>query len=356
MITGFALLAFVPGFALYLLIKRSSLELLETFTVVAAISPVIVSVVVSLLLISGIGWSVSIAAVLAVSVGIVWSFAFKRGEFVIEGNTRTFVALVSILVFLAIAASSFHISSAYYRLRGDAWHQGEMVNEILARGVPPLEPTYQGLLPQYYWLYEAYAAIVHKASGIGVFGGDVPHIGAVSGSRRIEHLPALEPFQGIVRPERIRRPVHHSRRKLVRLSVLGAQELRGEKRGWAEISASFHLVHTGVLGTSSFVANPGGYAWIVAKYMHSNPMVIASVLFMLLPYFILRYFSDRKASWLPLSFVSLVGALLFHPISGIVFMAMCGPAAFLVYLAKRKSPDPDRSGRSWLCTPYSSLP
>ena len=49
-ISGFALLTLIPGFALCLLIKRIGLELVETITVSMAISPIVVGVLGSLLL------------------------------------------------------------------------------------------------------------------------------------------------------------------------------------------------------------------------------------------------------------------------------------------------------------------
>ncbi len=338
-ISGLVLLTFIPGFAVYLLIKRSALEVLETITVSMAISPIVAGVLVSLLLIAGLGWNISIAVVMAICVGIVWIFAFKRVEFELEGNTRTFVILISVLLLIAVAASIFHISSAYYRMRSDAWHQGEMAYEILARGVPPLEPTYEGRLPQYYWLYEAYAAILHRATTLGPFEA----MSIVSAQFLILAGLSIYLISGLFRKS------FAQNISAVVFTILGGsslgyglwilRSLTGDVKMWEEISRNFYLINGGVLGTTAYVNSMGGVAWIVAKYMHSNPMVIGSVLFMLLVYFILGYISDRKASWLLLSFVSLVGVLLIHAISGIAFMVICGPAAFLVYLVKRRSPD-----------------
>ena len=96
-------------------------------------------------------------------------FAFRGIKFELRENARIYVLVLSVAVFLAAAAAMFPIMSEFHRMRSDAWHQAEMVYEILARGVPPLEPSYQGLAPQYYWFYQLYVAILSKVSTLGPF-------------------------------------------------------------------------------------------------------------------------------------------------------------------------------------------
>lgn len=338
-VTGFALLALVPGLAVYLPIRRRGFEAVETLAVSMAISPIVVAVPVSLLLIAGAGWTLSIALVLAASLFAVWLFAMRMGEVEPGGDRRAFTILVSVLVLLAIVASIPHISSIYYRMRSDAWHQGEMVYEILARGLPPMEPAFEGQLPQYYWLYQAYVTIMHKATTADPF----TMMSLVSAQFLV--LMGL----AIYLVSRLFVDTLGRNMAAVIFTILGGSSfgyllwlprcLIGDNRGWGEISGSLAQIQKGVIGTTSFINNAGGVAWIVAKYMHSNPMVIASVLFMLLVYFVLRYVEDRRGSWLALSFVSLTGALLFHAISGIAFMVISAPAVFVVWLMKRRSPD-----------------
>ncbi len=77
------------------------------------------------------------------------------------------ILLVS-FVFSGLILTSYFLNG-FLVIRSDAWYHASIVNEIMNRGVPPLEPAFPDIPIRYMWIYHLFLAIWGKLSGLSLF-------------------------------------------------------------------------------------------------------------------------------------------------------------------------------------------
>ena len=78
------------------------------------------------------------------------------------------VALPLSILFGGIVAACYLLNPGLL-MRSDAWYHASVASEILARGIPPLEPWLPDVPIRYMWIYHLFVASTMRLAGVGVF-------------------------------------------------------------------------------------------------------------------------------------------------------------------------------------------
>ncbi len=148
------------------------------------------------------------------------------------------------LVFLAAVVLLPHALRPWVRMRSDAWFHTAVVQEILARGLPPGDPYFAGLPLNYPWFYHAYLTAWSRFASVPAWdlAGVLNAVWLVSlagaayaFSRRLGRRPAEARFAAVFVPLGLSALFYlWFPLKLVRALV-------GHTAGWAEIARTFGL-------------------------------------------------------------------------------------------------------------------
>ncbi len=231
-----------------------------------------------------------------------------------------------------------YIANNYMLVYTDAWHHASVANEILDRGIPPMEPRFTDVPIRYMWIYHLFQAVWQRLSGLeishvlGVFNVMVafvfPYLMARLASlfttRRsyILATPAVA-FIGIQSAVWIFFP----------LRLL--QILFGDVRGTAEIARMLDRVELNGAEVISILSAP--YAWtmsILDKFLTITALNYAYNLFLLCFILVIgKEFQKRTPVKAALSiFVVLLGGFLFHVVPGLATILTAVGAGVLVFL------------------------
>jgi hypothetical protein len=143
---------------------------LATAAIAIAIAPLAASVPGWILI--ALGAPVRTAAiVVAASAWLAWSLRRGAGppdEARPDGDPEerraAWIAAAGALVVIAPM-----MLNSYLRIRSDAWVHGALVQEILARGVPPEDPRFAGLPLNYVWFFNLFIAMASSLRGHDMF-------------------------------------------------------------------------------------------------------------------------------------------------------------------------------------------
>jgi len=69
----------------------------------------------------------------------------------------------------AFIIALLYIVNPFLTVRSDSWYHASVVNEILDRGIPPMEPRFPDIKIRYMWIYHLFISTWKMISGIGVF-------------------------------------------------------------------------------------------------------------------------------------------------------------------------------------------
>jgi len=171
---------FIPGFAFLLIFGDRKSPRLDRLFIPLVISPVLLSAVfLGIYLCAGDFGTALRASLLFFYALLAFALVRARGRHDEEpaADLPGSVAAISILFAGLIMASYF--LNRYLLVYTDAWHHASVVNEILERGIPPMEPRFPDVPINYMWFYHLFEAIFKELSGLsvtwalGVFNGVV---------------------------------------------------------------------------------------------------------------------------------------------------------------------------------------
>ncbi len=166
---GFLQVLYLPG-ALFLFLfwdRRSSA--LEYLFVAPLFSAVILSVLVTVLFgpTRSIDAAISISLLVIAGLLVVVVALRKEREPSAPAEPAPRAVLVVPLLFGALVGA-LYLLNPFLVTRSDMIHHGPIVDEILQRGIPPLDPRLSSSPIQYMWFYHVFVACLAKRTGVPV--------------------------------------------------------------------------------------------------------------------------------------------------------------------------------------------
>ncbi len=163
---GFLQAFYIPGLVFLAFIGNRERTLLDEIFLPLLISPILISLL--FLGIYGITSSFQTSLTLSTSVFyLLLLIALLKG---LQHSTGVplpvpnSIFLVSV-PFCAVIAITYILNN-YLLVYTDAWHHISVVNEILDRGIPPMEPRFPDVPIRYMWFYHLFQAIWKELSGL----------------------------------------------------------------------------------------------------------------------------------------------------------------------------------------------
>lgn len=337
---GFLQAFYLPGLVFILFAGDRERSPLDDFYLPILISPILLS----LLTIGFHGLTGSLGASLKLTMLLVYillALAVVTGRFGRTGKDLPVppsILLVSIL-FAGIVASAY-IANRFLLSYTDAWYHTSVVNEIIDRGIPPLEPRLPDSPIRYMWIYHLFIAAWSRLSGLGT-----------PGSLAVFNVVNAFAFPYLI--ARLTAFFTERRRYIVTsplLAMAGLQSaswifwpvmllraLVGEVRGSEEIAR----ILAGIRVNSSDVIHflSPAYTWMVSlqdKFLTITPFNFSLNLFLL--GFILAlgrdFFARERLKAASFMLLVMLGAFLFHVITGTALILTAIGAGMLLALLK----------------------
>jgi len=165
--SGLILMLFLPGFALWAIVKGTAARSAETVLFAGALSPILWFVPAALFLLAGYGAGAAFKSLAVIYLAVLWwgIVAGKPGNEP-EGMSRS--ALIIAAAGTLLVVFPFIISHAL-KLRSDAWFHTAVAELIGRKGIPPTDPFYAGVGLKYFWAYHVQLLLMKAASGLSHF-------------------------------------------------------------------------------------------------------------------------------------------------------------------------------------------
>ncbi len=160
---------FLPGFVLLLFLKDEKRHWFGYLAIAPLLSPVILTFSTLFIL----GFTGTIETALRIFLFFTYFFlglSIITRKFNRPGAKASLPSSVPVIciVFGGLIAALYIINPALMK-RSDAWYHASIISEILARGIPPLEPLLADFPVKYMWFYHFFVASVIKLSGLRIF-------------------------------------------------------------------------------------------------------------------------------------------------------------------------------------------
>ncbi|MBN1164033.1 MAG: hypothetical protein JXB45_05620 [Candidatus Krumholzibacteriota bacterium] len=321
-VCSFLMLYFLPGFVFLLYLGDRERPFLDNLLFPLLISPVLMA-----LLLWGLhNLTGSIDSSLRLSLAIVYLFfiiSVFQGRFLKtnrEPRSEPGV-LVACFLFGALIFTLFAVNR-FLPVRLDGWFHISLLNEILNRGLPPLDPYFPDVPVRYMWIYHLFLAGWQKLSGTSavitvglfnivnafVFPYLIVRLAANFTSRRRYLL--LMPLFSVAGLESA---------SWIYYPFVFVRALGGDVKGWDEIIRNIKSIEINGGQVIHFLSPYG--TWMVSlvdKFIIVTAFNYALNLFLLCLILVLSVDFKRRISWKTavLVFFLMWGAFLFHVIIG----------------------------------------
>ncbi len=159
----------LPGFVLLLFLGDKERHWFDDIVLSALLSPILLTA--STLLIAGLGLPMERS--LRIFLFLVYLFlgiALVAGRFKKAGSKLRVPWSIPVVcaAFAGLIAACFAVNPDLLR-RSDAWYHASLTSEILARGVPPMEPVLADFQIKYMWYYHFFIASLIRLSHLPLF-------------------------------------------------------------------------------------------------------------------------------------------------------------------------------------------
>ena len=169
-ICGLIQLFLLPGFVFCLFVMGGRISRSER---------IILSVIISPLILSFLTIAVEAATgdiVLSAKIVLAASYLFLVAAIASgrhcrvreEGAGLPKAILVVSIAFAGLVLLSYSINE-YLLIRSDSWYHAAVINEVMARGIPPKEPLLADVPIKYMWFYHLFQALCIRFSGTALF-------------------------------------------------------------------------------------------------------------------------------------------------------------------------------------------
>lgn len=339
---GFLQVLYLPGALFLFLFWRRRASALEYLFVAPIFSALILSVLVTVLFVP----TRSIDAALAISTVVIAaallvSVALRRHDGPPD-SPEPFPrgALAAPLLFGAFVGA-LYLLNPYLVARSDVMHHGPIVDEILQRGIPPLDPRLPASPIQYMWFYHVFVACLVERTGLSVLAALAtfntvtaaifPYLVARAASRyarRGAHVIAAQwvACVGLASASWILVPV-----------ALAARASTGEVKGIEEFVRSLRAFDLGSYQIIYFLAPYGTFMVnMIDRFLTISAFNLGVDLFALfLAVAPDAEFWERRRVAAPVSMiVILAGALLTHIVTGVVLIGLAIGTGVVLFLGR----------------------
>lgn len=318
---AFLLVFYLPGYFFLLAAGNAKRPRLDDVVIPLILSPILVSTALIIVDRAGLPFDRSVTAVAIATVVLCLAAAAARrapGERMPSVTRRIFVVMGG----FALLVTGSYLVNRFLIIRSDAWFHGCVVSDILARGLPPMEPGFPDVPIRYMWSYHAFNAAWKDLSGLSVF----PALAVFNVVNAFAFPYLMARLTALFFPER--RYVL----MVAALSVAGLESVTwilwplnltraftGEVHGIAEVARILGAVQLGNAGVLDFLRLH--WTWMVSlpdKFLTITAFSYA------LNLFVFAFIQARNAEFQGRSrvrnfldtFVPIFGALLFHVIVG----------------------------------------
>lgn len=254
-------------------------------------------------------------------------------------------AVPASLILISAAACAIVVASyllnRYLLVYSDAWHHASVTLEILDRDVPPLDPRFPDVAIRYMWIYHLFQAICKELSGLevrpvlGVFNAVVafsfPYLAArltvqFREERRYVLTTPVFAFLGIQAASWVLWP------------ILFAQSLFGSVRGMEEITRNLQRIELNGAEVIYFLTPARTRLMsMLDKFLTITVLHYTLNLFLFCFIFVVgRDFIERSRWKAALTiFVAMIGAFLFHVVTGLSLIIAAMGGGIILYLFTR---------------------
>jgi hypothetical protein len=172
-IAAYAVLMFLPGLGLYLLVERRP-SALEGSVSALALSPVITCGLAIIFMVFGMSadsavrWNLAAAGILGLA-GVIKFNAAPDRTIRRELTSRQWAVLGFVVVATLVLVGYQPATSEWWRVRSDAWFHAAVVAQVSDFGLPPDDPYFAGFALQYMWFYHVLVLVLSKAAALDPF-------------------------------------------------------------------------------------------------------------------------------------------------------------------------------------------
>jgi hypothetical protein len=344
LVAGILLAYVLPGFVLMLFIGEPGRPVLDDLFFSIILSPIVLVLLVLAFHAGGspleVGVRASSLLLLALlAIGLIKEL--NGGSAGARLPARTIV--LTCAGFGGIVLATF-LANRFLLVRSDAWYHGTIVSEILDRGIPPKEPLLPDVPIRYMWIYHLFVASTGRLTGLSIF----PSL-ALFNIMSAFAFPYLA-FRFTAR-------FTTRRRDLIATPIFAVSGLAsaawilwplnivkafgGGVTGRTEVLRLFHDIHLNSIRVVYFLSPFEKMSvvgnWIVNvvdKFVTITPFAFTLDIFVLM--FIVAASIEFERRFPPraviLSFIVLLGALLYHVVAGLVLVLTIVGAGMLLLL------------------------
>ena len=340
---AYALLSLAPGWFLYRILapQRAGLEALAAASV---LSPCVVTALGVALLATG----ASVAAIVATLAGLtallglvaVVRPASPRAS---DGPLPT-LGIVAALALIAFFTLQLPFSFEWWRIRSDGWFHVAVVAQIDEFGLPPDDPYFLGMPLQYMWAYHALTLILSRASGI-----ESSMVMALLNLQALVAFALPPVLLTIALGRKALRGFSAMMMALFSMNALFwffmpiklARALTGEVRGMDEIKRILILPSFEMDTVMQWTIVFFNHYFFMDKFMVSTPLSLGIAMMAAAWLGAVRYVQRRSNYDLVMLVASLLGALLIHPLFGVITAATLAGGLALLFLTRNGVDDFD---------------
>lgn len=253
----------------------------------------------------------------------------------VYSRTEPSILFVS-AAFAGLIAVSYAVNS-YLIMRSDAWLHASITNEILMRGIPPLEPMLPDVSIRYMWFYHLFQASwtslsemnVFRAMSVSniVFAFIYPYlicrlVSLFTDRKRHLVLIPLFTIAGLQSPSWLLWPLNFAR--VLVGEVRGMAEI---KRIIASVDINSHRVIFALRAPFTFLGNPIDKFYTTTSFNYGFCLFVLIVI--VISSAVVREKSRIRAAFI--IFVLIYGLFLFHLVTGVLtIITVCGAGIYLM--------------------------
>lgn len=166
--SAFLALFYMPGFSFILATSDSKRRLLDILLMPLLFSPALVAIVLVLLSRAGLVFHHAIVLCTTLFALLAVFSLYRLPALGIEHRSPD-RSIAAVAVGFAAIIALLYLANRFLIVRSDAWFHGCVAHDILARGIPPMEPAFPDVPLRYMWIYHAFIAAWKNLSGLSVF-------------------------------------------------------------------------------------------------------------------------------------------------------------------------------------------
>jgi len=159
---------YLPGLIFLLITLDDKLKSPDLVILPLVVSPIVITLI--LLALFKITGSHLLSVELSFALIYIATFLYlllRKTQTIDESEIPNSLLLISAGFALIIAL--LYIINPFLIVRSDSWYHASVVNEILDRGIPPMEPRFPDIKIRYMWIYHLFISTWKMISGIRVF-------------------------------------------------------------------------------------------------------------------------------------------------------------------------------------------